>query len=196
MDLIKATHIPANPDNILILEDIFPEWFQHAILKACETMPWGHLHTGSYLDEDTKEDSFTKILYWSEGNIYDDHQNLIKYVNDALTLDVIPKAISDASILNFIRARANATLAGYELNPHIDNYPNQQMWTLVYYVNDSSGDTVFYDDQKNEIKRSVFKKGNAVLFPAHYWHKADMPDRGIRISLGYVYKIDTRLNKE
>ena len=196
MDLIKATTLPTNPDNILILENIFPKWFQQSIGTSCESMPWGHLHTGSYLDEDTREHSFTKLLYSADSKVYDDHLNLIKYVNDALTLDVIPSVILDVSILEFTRARANATLAGYKLNPHIDNHPNQKLWTLVYYVNDSSGDTVFYDEQKNEVKRSPFKKGNAVLFPSHYWHNADMPDNGLRISLGYVYKLDTKLNNE
>jgi hypothetical protein len=183
-----------NVDNIIILENIFPSWFQNSIESAFETMPWKYTKIKSMLDPSIEEDYFTKVLYMPNDGVFSDHLNLTAYVNDALTRDIIPNTIPDGRIVSFDRCRANATLKGYELYPHVDSNQGLKHWSLVYYVNDSDGDTIFYDDKLNEVKRSPYKKGNAVLFPAEYWHKADITTFPVRLSLGMVYGIETKLN--
>lgn len=184
-----------NPNKIIILENIFPKWLETAIQRNLETVPWKYTKIKSMLDPSVEEDYFTKIFYLPNDGVFDDHLNLTMYINDALTIDVIPNAIPDAQIRSFDRCRANATLKGYELYPHTDSNKGYKHWSLVYYVNDADGDTIFYDEQLREVKRSPYKKGNAVLFPAEYWHKADTTTHPIRQTLGLVYGIETKLNE-
>ena len=62
-----------------------------------------------------------------------------------------------------------STNPGPDLPPHID-YP-QKHFTLLYYVNDSEGDTIlFKDDYKTEIKRVSPKKGRVIFFDGSIPH--------------------------
>jgi hypothetical protein len=59
---------------------------------------------------------------------------------------------------------------GLDLPPHID-IPGRNHWVLLYYINDSDGDTVlFKDDQTTEIKRVTPKKGRMVFFDGSIPH--------------------------
>jgi hypothetical protein len=58
-------------------------------------------------------------------------------------------------------------------NPHIDvDIPH---WVFLYYVNDSEGDTVFYDKDFNETKRIAPKKGRVAFFDGNIYHSASKP---------------------
>ena len=57
--------------------------------------------------------------------------------------------------------------------PHIDDECGH--WVILYYVNDSDGDTIFFDDNKNEIKRITPKKGRIVFFDGSIWHSSSSP---------------------
>ena len=48
-------------------------------------------------------------------------------------------------------------------------------WVCLYYVNDSDGDTVFFDDNNNEIKRVSPKKGRIAFFDGSIRHTASSP---------------------
>lgn len=57
--------------------------------------------------------------------------------------------------------------------PHIDfTHPHT---VLLYYVNDSSGSTVFYDDNLNIIDEVNPKKGRIVVFNGNVYHSSTPP---------------------
>ena len=61
------------------------------------------------------------------------------------------------------------------------DYPHT---SLIYYVNDSDGDTVFFDGDK--IVESVTpKKGRCVIFDGLIPHGAGIPSKGPRCIINY-----------
>jgi hypothetical protein len=177
----------ADVNKIIMLEKIFPTWFETHLEKYCLDLEWSYSEVDSFHKEG-KEQFFTVMAHEFNSGAMPQHKKIVDTINDALTIDVIPLAVPSAEIQGLARLRFNGTMRGVTLYPHID-FRDSSAWVLVYYVNDSDGDTVFYaNDHKTEIARSTFKKGNAVLFPANIFHKADSPTKNpFRISIGAHY---------
>lgn len=61
--------------------------------------------------------------------------------------------------------------------PHVDTYDivNSDLtkWSVLYYVNDADGDTVFFTPE--ETIRVTPKRGRAVIFPANIEHAGTNP---------------------
>ena len=63
--------------------------------------------------------------------------------------------------------------------PHIDVHDDG--WTsLVYYVNNSDGPTVMFDNDFKETDRSIFEQGSAVYFPSNKLHSSTNPFNNYR----------------
>lgn len=72
--------------------------------------------------------------------------------------------------------------------PHIDMY--DEGWTsLVYYVNDSDGDTVMFDNTLQQTEVNKYKQGNATYFPSNVLHSSTNPKNSYRrIVINMVFK--------
>ena len=57
--------------------------------------------------------------------------------------------------------------------PHTD--VDFSHWVFLYYVNDSDGDTIFYNEQKEIIKRVAPKKGRVCFFDGNVYHSSSSP---------------------
>ena len=93
--------------------------------------------------------------------------------------------------------------------PHIDTWDEKNNFTLIYYVNDSDGDTFFFnepnpkteEDFKNLTihERVTPKKGRAVIFRSDFLHSGSHPiENEMRIIINYnfyAYKIVEREEK-
>jgi hypothetical protein len=80
---------------------------------------------------------------------------------------------------SLIRMKANLqTLSGYGANMHSihkDEY-NTGYKSLLYYVNDSDGNTLIIDEKKENIIQQVSPKRNsAILFDSNTWHSSSPP---------------------
>lgn len=75
---------------------------------------------------------------------------------------------------------------------HIDtDYdPKVNYNSLVCYLNDIDGDTVFFDDSKNEIFRCTPKKGDVVFFKSHIFHRATPPSQGDRKVINFMLETE------
>lgn len=66
---------------------------------------------------------------------------------------------------------------------HLSNkptYPHRDMLikhnVLIYYFNDSDGNTILYDDVGNVIQEVEPKKGRFLLFDGNYYHSGGVPN--------------------
>ena len=63
--------------------------------------------------------------------------------------------------------------------PHIDS--NDEHQTIIYYVTDSDGDTLlFEDDKKTIVKRISPKKGRFLFFDGDIWHASTNPVKSMK----------------
>ena len=68
---------------------------------------------------------------------------------------------------------------------HTDwNYPH---WVLLYYVNDSDGDTILFNDKEEEIQRITPQKGKAVFFNGEIKHCASQPVKNHRSVINFNF---------
>jgi hypothetical protein len=82
--------------------------------------------------------------------------------------------------------------------PHVDwNHTEDTYFTGLYYVNDSDGDTIIYNETyKDEIpeeltiKHSISPaKGTLVLFNTHHIHSGCLPSSGRRMVINFNFKV-------
>jgi hypothetical protein len=97
-----------------------------------------------------------------------------------------------------VRIKANLLVRSAEpggpkpFAPHIDlPYPH---WAVIFYVNDSDGDTLIFDktfpDKENAVVVHAVspKKGRAVLFDGRHYHCGTAPSRhDTRIVINYDF---------
>lgn len=63
--------------------------------------------------------------------------------------------------------------------------------SMVYYVNDSDGDTVIFDDDMNEIERCTPACGSAIWFDSKRLHTATVPQHHKnRIVINFMFEIE------
>ncbi|BCU94666.1 MAG: hypothetical protein CM15mV6_0180 [uncultured marine virus] len=63
------------------------------------------------------------------------------------------------------------------------------LMSVVYHVAGETGDTVFYNDANEVVKRVPFNMGQAIIFLVIYTTWELPPDSGIRVTLGSIYDV-------
>ena len=73
---------------------------------------------------------------------------------------------------------------------HLDK-PSKGYMSLLYYVNDSDGDTIFFDKNIRMIKRVNPKKNRAILFDSNILHAGSNPIKSKkRIVINTIFKME------
>ena len=105
---------------------------------------------------------------------------------------------SFVGIANNIMKRAHVTLQyprpevyGTPHNAHVDN--DKPHLVGLYYVNDSDGDTFFFNDAADEIvHRESAERGKIILFDGKWKHSSSSPSKNIRMTLNINYEPTSR----
>lgn len=81
--------------------------------------------------------------------------------------------------INLLRSKANLQTQHKNNTPNNYNTPhtdvNQDHYVAIYYVNDSDGDTVLFDEDYKIIQRISPKKGRVILFDGQTLHCGSHP---------------------
>lgn len=176
-----------------IIDDVMPAVMQDQLIDIC-TQPeftWSFLIDATYLKDQIIAKKLDKPKYPSFSHLA---INNYRPVSSAATLlSSMILCISDKAELDpgiVFRARlglylpiANAPLHN---NMHVDH--SSPHMVALYYVNDTDGDTFFFNRNREVVERVSPKKGRMVVFDGHTLHASSMPSKDYRISLniGYV----------
>lgn len=188
-------------DKIFVLDDFLPSWLQDSLdqrLKDYKGWKISNVLSPFIVNgEQGKECFCTKVLYEANREPWDDAGGITTLLNEYCTREGIFKALPDAQIKALLRVRLNGTFKLLPVYPHEDANPDDKdIWTIIYYVNDSDGGTNFYHDKGDTLAKTVsYKKGRAVMFPAPYYHNAETPvDHSTRITAALMYAIESSKN--
>ena len=152
-------------DTFKVIDDFIPKENQELVetMFTSGPLPW-YIRNSVY--DNNKDNALVHCFIW-DGH---QHSESLDYLNDIF--------ISNTNIENgILRLRSVLTYNGEITTPHID-IPDREHFNCVYYVNDSDGDTILYeDDGETEMVRVKPKKGRIVFFRGDILHSAGIPQK-------------------
>lgn len=161
-------------DTFKVIDDFIPKENQEFVetMFTSGPLPW-------YVRNNVADNNKDKVLVHCF--IWDGHQQ-------SESLDYLDEIfISNTNIENgILRLRSVLSYKGEITTPHID-IPDREHFNCVYYVNDSDGDTILYNEDDSVMTKVSPKKGRAVIFNGKIKHEASRPSKGERIILNINY---------
>lgn len=187
-----------------VVDNFLPVAFQREIQRVIESLPWYWVDTVALFPADRYADSakafedprvsdafaFTHIAF-AEGRpqsqYYEFFRSILRFLEAELDIEVVE--------MLRIRLRLTPQYPGHKEGmfnaPHVDIGTTNSFKTLVYYVNDSDGDTYIFNRRydssnppvilnKNEpdlqaIFTNTPKQGSGVYFDGRYYHAGNSP---------------------
>jgi hypothetical protein len=198
--------------DILVVDEFFPK-LQQKLLEVNtldRTLLWQYEHSPEYEDpklgyDFMKNDEniislnfgvFRHFIYWGgkiTSSFYESHlSNLKSLIEKKFNVEV--DSFEGISV-NF------STPTGFKTNKYgVPHYDRQELNTkiLIYYINDSDGDTVifdeFYNGEINSEKKTISqritpKKSRAVMFDSNRYHSASWPSENTRRIININFRI-------
>lgn len=198
-NFIPETFIKEIEDNFLAKEF---GWFYKKGTSYNPDMS-GYFGNAIHLD-DTTQDSpqFVHTMY-SNDSVNSAYFNLVKPMLYFLEQQG-KKAIGIYRIKSNLMTQESSYPDNFYNVAHIDipqHLVGRNMWTFLYYVNDSDGDTIFFNEQltdpdyKHEsitiMDRVTPKRGTGVLFEGNRFHASTPPrNTRARMVINYVLELE------
>jgi hypothetical protein len=164
---------------IKIIDNIVSKKQQNIIKKYVFSnyFPWYYINDVSILDNpDERKPGLSHYFILNNKVSSDGFKTIECLISATLNKLKIEKAavIQCRAFLQFPLSE-NIIKGRYVDSPHIDLL--EKHTAFLYYVNDSDGDTVIFEDaKKNKIKKKIKpKQGRMVIFDGSYWHSGSQP---------------------
>ena len=175
-------------DDIIVLDDAIPKVRQLEIEEMCTNnmFKWSYI-PGSVKESDIEQyrarvtDHSLNVPQFGS-TLYSQNEAIPEFVTMVPILSAIPFTIGFLTKIKITLTlpAAGATDLSYGV-PHVD-FPNtKENMTAIYYVNDSDGDTVIFNEeygyqgQLTEKKRITPKQGRLVVFKGKLMHAGNYP---------------------
>ena len=193
-------HIHKQKPDVQLIENFLPndvvEEFKE--LHQSPNFPW-YLNKATTNIENYRDDENIKETYQfchiavNNTNINSDFFEQMKVIAFYL------ESAINKRVREFIRVKSNLLYPqpGFcEDNyqpPHRD-YPEDlaksNIFSFLYFINDSDGDVRFFDENFNVIKRVTQKKGSGMFFKSDVWHSGSNPIKSNeRINANYIFSV-------
>lgn len=168
-------------------ENLIPRGYSDTILrKFGEHMPWYYTDSASGVDNNYDLKNFKiKDSVQFVHPIADDNIGRSELFNLVLPIVWFLERASGLELVNVLRMKANCLVNNGEGDhynpPHID-VTESGYYSLIYYVNDSDGDTILFNEfyehgHENLTEAARFKprQGSALMIPSHLFHSSSCP---------------------
>jgi hypothetical protein len=191
----------------LIIENLLPKSYQEDLIKIVHDMVGWQLSSvtsggsqgmNTFTDNNTIDSiQFVNVpfIYGNENFLFPKIKPMLYCIEDKL----------NSRIKNLARIKINHTAKipnfakdNYNI-PHADD-GNPNLLSLIYYINDSDGDTFFFDEEFSEthsvnkltlVGRITPRMGRAVVFPARKFHAGSNPiNNPSRFVINFVFELE------
>jgi hypothetical protein len=116
----------------------------------------------------------------------EDALNIIKPLQDYIAIQVIQKPVQVARVVLNLSCYYNSNAVTM---PHCDAYDDSSI-SCLYYVNDSSGDTFFFNEDTTIERKVSPKKGTGITFESNTLHAGSYPKEKVkpRVVINFLFK--------
>jgi hypothetical protein len=188
-------------DNIYVFDDIIEKDYQNKIKSILigetryndEDFPW------YYIDDITSSGDYENQKRGAFSHDYVHYEEGIESNFHYLFIDLIKKSCSKLKIkeVDVLQGRSFLQLPSNIKREDVDT-PHTDMafrhFVMLYYVCDSDGDTIIYNEKTisekglTVQKKVTPKQGRVVLFDGAYYHTAQQPNHNKRCIVNYDLK--------
>ena len=185
-------------NDIYVFDDIIDKDYQNKIKSVLigetryndEDFPW------YYIDDITASGDYENQKRGAFGHDYVHYEFGIESNFHYLFIDLIKKSCSKLKIkeVNTLQGRSFLQLPTNIKREDVDS-PHTDMshrhFVMLYYVCDSDGDTIIYNEKVisekglTVQKKITPKQGRVVLFDGAYYHTAQQPNHNVRCIVNY-----------
>lgn len=191
---------------IWVFDDLLDQSFKHSIEQSILKQTNWHTHNNaSYIQGINLPQSSIREKEM-DGSLKSSLSNIIQLLEP---IDNVPK-LGNISRIKINKLSPIENKSDEKYNVHIDSFDPH--YSMIYYMNDSDGDTVFYKDNLgdklskwvnyasnqnlsywDEWTRVEAKSGRIVLFDGSVFHHASYPTKGDRYIVNFNIKKPLKL---
>ena len=186
-----------NDSEIIVIDNVSDSDYQEQIKSILlgevnygdYEFPWYYTKdiTKSDLPNSQKRPAFSHLYVKSYGQVVSEFDDIFL---DLITVCCHRLEMTEVNVIqgNSFLQLPLTTKRGKVDTPHIDT--NEKNFVMLYYVCDSDGDTIIYNEkvesEKYTVKESVTpKQGRVVLFDGGLFHTAEQPVSNTRCIVNY-----------
>ena len=181
-------------DDIYIFDNIIDSKAQNKIQDIIfNKIRWQFIPDVTKPDNKQQRPGFSYDFITDKTNVFDYHIDVLKII-DAACQKINFKRQDCLQGRSFLQLPLNLKDRSIDA-PHVD--ADVEHLVVLYYVNDSDGDTVIYENtfkgydnvpHFNELKekqRITPKAGRVVIFNGKHWHTSCQPEHNVRCIINY-----------
>jgi len=169
--------------DIIEVENFLPKLYEKEIFErvcAPENFNWKYIDSISHINGEKTFPAFFNIIFQGRQNIKSEYFDLFYPL-----ICSIPEK-TGIQVNHLLRLRLGLILKEPIKTihpPHID-YPGEEHYTALYYINESDGDTYIYNQVDGDrldnftIKKQIKpKKGKFAIFNGKHFHSSSSPEK-------------------